>query len=476
MSAVPLPPVYVDLDGTLIATDLLHESSLQLLRVAPGAVFQIPAWLLRGKAFMKRQIAERVRVNPAMLPYRPGVLEIIRQAREQRRRVVLTTASDQLLASSVAEHLGVFDHVLASDGTSNLSGSRKLAAIRTDAAGQPFCYVGNGLVDVPVWQGAQSAIVVSNSKTLRRRAREVTHVEAEVDIPRLRLRDILYGMRLHQWLKNLLVFVPLLPMLDEATHAMVLAAVSMFFAFGLCASSIYIFNDLLDLEADRQHHRKKHRPIASGVMPIPQAIGLALVLMSASAVLAALTLPIAAGAALIGYVLLTSAYSLWLKRKMLVDVFALAALYTVRILAGMAAMQVEGSFWLLGFSMFMFLSLALVKRYVEIGELRSSGATRIQGRAYSANDGVFVLASGLTAGQLSILTLSLYLNDPAVTHRYGHPFVLWLLCPLLLYWLVRIWLKGHRGELHDDPVVFAATDRISRIILVACVALVYLAL
>jgi 4-hydroxybenzoate polyprenyltransferase len=376
----------------------------------------------------------------------------------------------------VAEHLGVFDHVLASDGTSNLSGPRKLAAIRTDAAGQPFCYIGNDPVDVTVWEGAQSAIVVSNSKSLRRRAREVTHVEAEVEVPRVGLRDILYGIRLHQWLKNLLVFVPLLPIMDEATPAMLLAALSMFFAFGLCASAIYLFNDLLDLDADRQHHRKKHRPIASGVMPIPLAIGLALALISASAVLAALTLPLAAGATLAGYVLLTCAYSTWLKRRMLVDVFALASLYTVRLLAGTAATQVEGSFWLFGFSMFMFLSLALVKRYVEIGELRSSGRTRIQGRAYTADDRVFVLASGLTAGQLSILTLSLYLNEPFVAQRYRHPFVLWLLCPLLLYWLIRIWLKGHRGQLHDDPVVFAATDRISRIILVASVALVYLAL
>jgi 4-hydroxybenzoate polyprenyltransferase len=265
-------------------------------------------------------------------------------------------------------------------------------------------------------------------------------------------------------------------MLDEATPAMALAAIAVFFAFGLCASAIYLFNDLLDLEADRQHQRKKRRPIASGVLPIPWAIFLALGLLTVSAVLAAITLPITACAVLVGYVLLTSAYSLWLKRRMLVDVFTLAALYTIRILAGMAAMQVEGSFWLLGFSMFMFLSLALVKRYVEIGELSSRGVARAHGRAYATADGVFVLTSGVTAGQLSILTLSLYLTDPAVTHRYSHPYALWLLCPLLLYWLTRVWLKGHRGELHDDPVVFAATDRISQLLIVACVALVYVAL
>jgi 4-hydroxybenzoate polyprenyltransferase/phosphoserine phosphatase len=476
MSAMPLPPLYVDLDGTLIATDLLHESSLQLVRMAPGALLQLPAWLLSGKAALKRRIAERVRLDAASLPYREPVLEAIRRARRQGRRVVLATASDRALAEAVAAHLGLFDAVLASDGQRNLSGPHKLEAIRADAAGQPFSYAGDGAVDLAVWQGAQSAIVVSNSSRLRQRVRAATRVEAEIDVPRAGWRELLYGIRLHQWLKNLLVFVPLLPILDQTTLGMALAALAMFVAFGLCASAIYLVNDLLDLEADRQHHRKKKRPIAAGTLPIGQAIALAAGLLMASAALAFTSLPLPAIGVLAGYVLLTSAYSLWLKRRMLVDVFALAALYTVRILAGMAAARVESSFWLLGFSMFMFLSLALVKRYVEIGDLNSSGLSQAHGRAYRAGDSVFVLAAGMSAGQLSVLTLSLYLTEPTMTQRYAHPYLLWLLCPLLLYWLVRVWLKGHRGQLHDDPVVFAATDRISQVILLAAVGLVYLAL
>jgi 4-hydroxybenzoate polyprenyltransferase len=471
MSAAPLPHLYVDLDGTLIASDLLHESSLLLLRCSPATMLRIPAWLLRGKAFVKRQIAQRVSLDATVLPYRPLVLEIIRQAREQGRRVVLATASDELLATSVARHLGVFDHVLASNGTLNLSGHRKLEAIRADAAGHPFCYAGNGLVDLTVWQGAQAAIVVSNSAALRRLVGKVVAVEEEVDVPKASVRNFLYGLRLHQWLKNLLVFLPLLPIIGSITQTMILSAISMFFAFSLCASAIYIFNDLLDLEADRHHQRKKLRPFASGAIPISQAIPLAFGLLFASAALAVLTLPLIAMATLVGYVLLTTAYSLLLKRRMLVDVFALAALYTMRILAGSAATQVEPSFWLLGFSMFMFLSLALAKRYVEIGGL--SAKSPAKGRAYIAGDGVFILSTGLAAGQLSILTLSLYLNDPSVAARYAHPYALWLLCPLVLYWTIRVWLKAHRGELHDDPVVFAATDRISRTLVVASVLLVY---
>jgi 4-hydroxybenzoate polyprenyltransferase len=473
MSASSLPHLYVDLDGTLIATDLLHESSLQLLREAPLTALRLPAWLLHGKAHLKRKIAERVSLDTSVLPYRPGVLDIIRRARAQGRRVVLATASDELLATSVAQHLGMFDHVMASDGTSNLSGVRKLDAIHADAAGHAFCYAGNDRVDLKVWQGAQAAVVVSSSAGLRRRVSQLTSIEEHVDVPRPSLRNFLYGLRLHQWLKNLLVFLPLLPIIGSVTQSMMLGAISMFFAFSLCASAIYVFNDLLDLEADRHHHRKKERPFASGVISIAQAIPLALVLLGASAALAAFTLPPIAVATLVGYVLLTTAYSALLKRRMLVDVFALAMLYTTRILAGSAATEVEPSFWLLGFSMFMFLSLALAKRYVEIGEMRSRAQSAVKGRAYIADDGVFILATGLASGQLSILTLSLYLNDPSVAQRYGHPYGLWLLCPLLLYWLVRIWLKAHRGELHDDPVVFAATDRISRVIVLASIGLVY---
>ena len=412
MSATPLPPLYVDLDGTLIATDLLHESTLKLLRASPLSLFLLPLWLLRGKAHLKREIARRVQVDPSSLPYRPQVLETIRQAREQGRRVVLATASDASLVNPVAEHLGVFDSVLSSDGATNLSGSHKLTAIQADNGGRPFSYAGDRDVDLEVWQGAQSAVVVSGSASLRKRARAVTQVDAEIDVPTATWRQWLYGIRLHQWLKNLLVFVPLLPIMKTADTGMWLAALSMFFAFGLCASAIYICNDLLDLEADRLHPRKKRRPFASGAIPIPHGIALGLLLLCGAAVLALATLPAVACLSLVGYVVLTTLYSVWLKRRMLVDVFTLAALYTSRILAGAAAIQVAPSFWLLGLSVFMFLSLALAKRYVEIRDLRASGRSTITGRAYAASDDIFVLATGLSAGQLSILTLSLYLNDP----------------------------------------------------------------
>lgn len=321
-----------------------------------------------------------------------------------------------------------------------------------------------------------TAIVVSNSDAFKRRVREVTQVESEVDLPRASLRDYLYGIRLHQWLKNLLVFIPLLPILSSATFSMMLHALWMFVAFGLCASSIYIFNDLLDLEADRQHHRKRHRPFASGLISITHAALIGCLLLTSAGILAICTLPPVAIMTLGGYLALTTAYSIWLKRRLLIDVFTLAALYTVRILAGAAAIEVESSFWILAFSIFIFLSLALAKRYVEIGELANTGGTQIKERAYRAGDNLFILAAGMTAGEISILTLSLYMNDPMVAQRYRHPLFLWGLCPLLLYWVVRVWMKAYRNELHDDPVVFAAKDRISQVVIAASVLMVYAAL
>jgi 4-hydroxybenzoate polyprenyltransferase len=259
--------------------------------------------------------------------------------------------------------------------------------------------------------------------------------------------------------------------LNTATPSMVLNAIAMFFSFGFVASANYIFNDLLDLAADRQHHRKRMRPIAAGVLTIKHAVMLAGTMLLIGVAIA-VALPWMAMVVLGGYFVLTNLYSLWLKRRMLIDVFALAALYTVRIFAGAAATGVPPSFWLMAFSIFIFLSLALAKRYVEVRELVASGKKQITGRAYLATDDAFVLAAGLASGQLSILTLSLYLHEPETRDFYTRPELMWLMAPLMLYWLMRLWVKAHRGEMHDDPVVFAAMDGMSRLIILVCVGLI----
>jgi len=454
-------PLYVDLDGTLIATDSLHESLLQLVRASPASLLSLPGWLLRGKAAFKKEVAERTAIDVQTLPYRPEVLELVRSARAAGRRTVLATASDGRLAHAVASHLGLFDAVLASDGEHNLRGAGKRAAIEADAGGRDFSYAGNDHVDLAVWREAEAAVVVSRSEALARRVAGLTSVETRIVPPRTSLRRYLYGARLHQWLKNVLIFLPLMPVLHELTQPLVLQAALAFLAFGLMASGIYVLNDLLDLESDRRHHRKRLRPFAAGEITARAGLIMAGLLCAASLALSTALLPDEFVGVLLLYMALTSAYSLHLKRRAVVDVFALAGLYTIRVAAGTAATGLPLSFWILSFSMFIFLSLALAKRYVELTGPPGEAKRMKRDRGYQPGDAPFVLCTGIAAGQMSVLLLGLYLHDQEVLARYDNPQYLWVLIPLFLFWTLRVWLKAIRGALHDDPVVFAARDWVS---------------
>jgi 4-hydroxybenzoate polyprenyltransferase/phosphoserine phosphatase len=478
--APPLP-LYVDLDGTLIATDLLHESVLRLARTQPTALLRLPQWLLQGKARLKHEVAQRVELDVSTLPYREETLELIRQARAQGRRVVLATASDARLAHEVARHLDLFDAVLASDGAHNLSGQDKLAAIQADAREHgdgAFAYAGDRRVDLLVWRETAHALLVSRSERLAASARAVAPVTTVIRPPRARLMDVLYGLRLHQWLKNLLIGLPLLPMLPVVSHLPVAALMRVplaMLAFSLMASAIYVINDLLDLEADRRHVRKRHRPFASGLIGIPAALGMSVTLFGTSLLLALTLLPGRFTLCLLVYLGLSLSYSMRLKRRAVLDVCVLAILYTLRIVAGAAALGVPLSVWIFSFSIFLFLSLAFAKRYVEIAMTLPTDTAALRSRGYLIGDQTFVIAAGAAAGQLAVVVLLLYLNDPLTAQRFKHPEYLWILGPLLLFWLLRLWLKANRRNLHDDPVVFAARDWVSRLIVLVTVVLIWLA-
>lgn len=466
-------PLYVDLDGTLVATDLLHESALLLARRSPLDALKLPAWLMAGKARMKQEIARRIDIDVTGLPYRQEVLHLIAQARQEGRRVVLATASDRSIATAIAAHLGNFDAVLASDGQTNLSGRAKLAAIEADAGGpgRAFCYVGDNAVDLPIWQRASQNIVVSHTPAFAERVARRVPVHQTLRPRRAGLKDYVYGIRVHQWLKNLLIGLPILPVMRSVTPEMMIAVMVAFLVFSLTASSVYVLNDLLDLAADRQHARKRHRPFASGLISIPKALAMMAALLVTGIGLAVVLLPPIFLAVLAGYLLLTTWYSFGLKHRVLVDVFALATLYMTRIIAGAAAISAAPSFWILCFSLFVFTSLALAKRYVEIYTLHGKQQQKVTSRDYRITDQVFVMIAGLASGQISALVLSLYIYDPSTTLRYVQPEALWVLSPLFLYWITRVWLKANRGELHDDPIVFAVKDRISRLIVaIGCVA------
>lgn len=453
-------PLCVDCDGTLIQTDLLFESFLLLLKSHFLQALCVPFWLLtRGKAWTKLRIASLVTIDVTLLPYSSDVLAYIEQARSAGRTTVLATASAQVYAEAIANHLGCFDLVLATNeqDACNLSAATKAARLEALYGAGGYEYVGNSADDLPVWKSAGRIAVANASASVLHNARQLGEIHLVAEAPFSQLRAAVKSMRPHQWLKNLLVFIPLALAHRLTDVALLQQALLAFLCYGLCASSVYLLNDMLDIEADRAHHRKKNRPFASGALPIPTGALLLVASLAASALLLAL-LPWHFAVMMALYYITTLAYSFRLKRQVIVDIMLLSGLYTLRILAGSAATGVVSSFWLLSFSIFIFLSLALVKRYAEMMQVARKAKRTTSGRGYSVDDLVVLLALGAASGFGAVQVLALYINSPEVRELYAQPKVLWLIMPLMLYWISRVWLKTHRGEMHDDPVVFAAKD------------------
>jgi 4-hydroxybenzoate polyprenyltransferase len=456
----------VDLDGTLLKSDLLVESALVLLSHRPWLAFRFPVWLMRGKAHLKREIASRVELDMAGMPWDERVLNLVRKNVGQRP-VVLCTASDERLASAVADHLGLFDVVMASDGQRNLSGRAKAAALCERFGEGGFDYIGNERADLAVWAHARTAIVANAPESLVRAAGRVCTIGSHLPLEGSRWQLWAKELRLHQWLKNILIFVPMLAAHRFFDPPTLLRCALGFLAFSMCASSVYLVNDLLDLAADRQHPSKRSRPFASGRLPLAHGLVVAPLLATVAFVLALRLVPLFAGVLALYYIL-TLAYSLRLKKRAMVDVIALAGLYTIRIIAGSALISTAPSFWLLAFSMFLFLSLAMIKRYTELLTLLKRGKKNSTGRGYAVGDVQLVQSLGIASGYQAVLVLALYINSTASELLYRRPQVLWLLCPLLLYWISRTWLIAHRGLMREDPVIFAATDRTSQMVALAC--------
>jgi 4-hydroxybenzoate polyprenyltransferase/phosphoserine phosphatase len=447
----------VDLDGTLIATDTLWESLLLLVKASPVDLLRVPHWLLEGKASLKRRLAEHVLPDVARFPYRPEVLSFIEEARAAGARVLLVTASDQRVADAVRDHLGIFDEAIGSDGVRNLRGEAKRKLLVERYGPRGFAYMGDSAADLPIWRAAGEAVVVGSpsASSALRGSGAVT----EIDLPsRGRAAAIIRALRPHQWVKNLLLLVA--PTLgyrldDPTTLFRVLGA---FVAFSLAASSAYVLNDLLDLEADRQHPTKKRRPLAAARLSIPEGV-----ILCTSAMAGGLLVSLVLGGSfiwvIVGYLAVTVAYSSYLKRKLIVDVVVLALLFTYRVLAGGLAVEVPVSFWLLAFSLFFFTGLAFAKRYSDLARQLADGRARMLGRNYEAADLPTILSVGSGCGLVAVMVFCLYINSPEVHLLYPQPQALWLVGPVLLYWYTRIWFLAARSELHDDPIVFAIRDR-----------------
>ena len=461
-------PIVVDLDGTLTPTDTLIESVLTLIRRAPFYVLCLPLWLLKGRAGFKEAVAARVTFSAEHLPYRESLLNYLRAEKEKGRRIILATAAHRSVAEKVSAHLGIFDEVLATEAGRNLKSKAKLERIQ-QRLGPTFVYAGDGRADLAIWQASGAAILVGVSPGIAAATRRIASVEQEFPGASSGLTVWLRALRVHQWLKNLLLFVPLLTAFSFTEQSKLTTMGVAFLAFSFAASATYLLNDLWDLENDRAHPRKRLRPFASGSLSILQGLAVAAVALALALVMA-LTVSKGFLAMLLLYLLTTTAYSWVLKEYVLIDVLTLSLLYTFRILAGSVAVGIAISSWLLAFSAFMFLSLALVKRCAELVTLARNNVEATRGRDYRITDSVVLWPLGVGAALSAVVVFGLFISAPETQARYATPQLLWLVAVGLVYWLARLWIKTSRGEMHDDPIVYAIKDRGSRITVLAMIA------
>ncbi len=461
-SAVPL---IVDCDRTLTRADVAIESMVRVARRGVLEFLQLLGWLFSGRAASKARLARADPVKVDALPIRDEVAALIADARADGRPVILASAGHRRNLERIARRHGPFDHIIGTRGRDNAKGRGKLAAIRAAIGDTPFDYIGDAKADRPIWAAARTAYTVGVS----------TRSPNEVRLSQARpmWRALLKAMRPHQWAKNALVFVPLLTSGRIGELSFSLRALAAFLLLSLLASSVYLVNDVLDIDADRAHRTKHRRPIASGDLPIPHALGAAALFASGSLAASYWLLGASALLTMTGYFALTVAYSFWLKATMIADVIALACLYTMRLIVGAAAVGVAVSGWLLLFSLFFFLSLAYLKRYVELREAKGPDTALLSGRGYVPADVDIVAISGISAGMVSLLVVALFAETMASDGTYASGRVLWLLVVPLLYWLNRVWMMARRGQVDGDPVAFAMRDPKSLIL--GCIVLAIVA-
>jgi 4-hydroxybenzoate polyprenyltransferase len=468
-------PLAVDLDGTLVATDTLLEAALSLIRRRLWSIPLFAIWLLRGKAVLKSEIAKRFTLNAEGLPYRRDLVEYLRSESKKGRSIVLATAAHRTAAERVAAYLGFFDVVLASTDSVNLKGKFKRDELVGLYGLRGFDYIGDSKEDIPIWSACRIGHVAGGMRRLPRSVLAAGTRQGEAfSRRRPEVKTLLREMRAAQWVKNLLVFVPAL--LNHHLDGEILKALGItFMGFSFVASGTYLVNDIFDLQADRSHPQKCRRPIASGQISLVLAILMAAGLLAAG-ILLGLTIGLGLAACLLAYLALALLYSSYIKGKPIIDVVVLAMLYTLRVYAGGLVSQAYVSPWLFQFSIFLFLSLAFVKRYSELRRLRQQRLLEALGRGYRVQDLNIISQAGLGSGLLAGLVLALYVNGTEIERLYPHPQMLWAVCPLFIYWIIRVWLIAHRGNMAEDPILFAFRDRVSYIVLFLIVVAVLLGL
>jgi len=450
-------PLVVDLDGTLLRTDLLHESAVRLVKQKPWSLFAIPLWLLRGRKYLKNRIFGEVGLDGMPLPINEEVYAWLAEEKSKGRLLILATASDRSLAEQTVKHMGLFDIVLGSLGERDLKGAEKVEAIK-ECCGTQFDYAGNSRADLAIWRVSRQAILVDPPKAVESEARKSGNVSRVISSPKTGLKAGVKSLRLYQWVKNLLIFVPAFTSHEWSNWHILTKCAIAFVAFNFCASATYVANDLIDLEEDRRNATKRLRPFASGECSILWGV-----IIATACMLAGFSLALVAGnhlsAMLFLYIFITACYSLEMKKIFLLDVMTLAVLYTMRVMVGHVVTGIAFSMWLLSFAFFLFLSLAFSKRAAELISLGEGKQQTVPGRGYLAGDLQVITMAGICSGFLSSLVFALYVNSASVTLLYKRPAILWGILPLLLYYIVRVWIICGRGELDVDPILYTAKSK-----------------
>jgi 4-hydroxybenzoate polyprenyltransferase len=451
-------PLAVDLDGTLFRTNLLLECVFRLAKQKPWLIPLLPLWLLQGKAFLKKRVFEAVTLDYSLLPLDQRLVDWLREQKAQGRHLTLATAANEDLAVQAVAHLELFDTIIGSDEKRNLKGPVKAAALQQMYA-TGFAYAGNSSADLAVWKYSAEAIVVNVNAGVKAHAERLTTVTKVFENSGNNFASLVRSLRPYQWIKNLLVFVPAFTSHAGVRWPILLHCLIAFIAFSLCASGTYILNDLLDLEEDRAHETKKNRPYASGDLSISLGISVAAIIFIIGMAIAFVAGPVFPPLLFL-YMVVATAYSMRIKRVLLLDVLTLAILYTMRVIAGHVVTGIPFSVWLLSFAFFLFLSLALCKRATELFKLNKRQETAVDtpipGRGYRSEDLQIISAAGLSSGFLASLVFALYIDSESVTLLYRRPAFLWGILPLLLYYILRIWIVCGRGELDDDPILYTA--------------------
>lgn len=466
-------PLCVDLDGTLIKTDVMFESIVILLKYNPLNLFLIIFWLIKGRYYLKEKLIEKTKLDPNKIPINEEIIEYLKIERKNGRKILLVTAAMQEIANLYSDYFGLFDEAIGSKDGINLVGKNKASYLVQRFGEGGFDYIGDSKKDLYIWKYSRNSYIVNQTKNLIDKVKKHSNVLKTWNlIPEPKIILFFKQIRAYQWVKNLLIFLPVV-----LSHSLNLKDYFLsflaFVSFSLLSSSIYLINDIYDLDSDRNHPEKKYRPFALGYLNLLFVLKAFIILFLLSFVIALFVSPKFLLSIFI-YLIFSLLYTYSFKKIPILDIVILSFLFTIRIYAGSFATNIAISEWLFSFSIFFFLSLSSLKRYIEL--IKMNDNSKLIGRAYNKEDSNLIKIIGVSTGLISILVYVLYINSSKVNSLYSNPEYLYFILLILIYWLLRLWFYSDKKTINYDPISFILKDKVSYILLLFSIILFIFAL